>query len=531
MEGESGRWTSGVPEHAQPATSVRGVRGPGERYAFRLYCTNALGETFAARAGVPCAARRGVVHWQYRTFPEHPVDPMTHFTDADRRARLVRRHRLAARAAGPPAKGKFEVPAAGDADGSAAEATAVLEAVRSLVALHSTDPATPYLSVRARVSGVARADLEEALLGGRTLVRLHAMRRTLFVVPAADRAVFLEAVSRKIADRERKRLEKWVAAASGAPEGEGDRAREPAALRGRLERLEEAVLQVLRAEGERSTRELAERVPELKMELTVGSGRWVGRVPLSSRLLLLMAMEGRIVRAGWAGSWRSSQYRWAAADRWFAGGAAEVRRRSEDTDPDRKSEGAGPDWTPAGARAALAGRYLARFGPATLDDVRWWTGWTVGATRAALRAVDARAVALDGGGEGWVLPGDEAPSDGPADDRASGRARVFSRVALLPALDPTTMGWKERTWYLGGHADTLFDTNGNAGPTVWIDGRIVGGWAVRNGGEVVWRLLEEVDAEARDELRAAAADLTHWLEGEVVVPRFRTPLERELTNS
>ena len=38
----------------------------------------------------------------------------------------------------------------------------------------------------------------------------------------------------------------------------------------------------------------------------------------------------------------------------------------------------------------------------------------------------------------------------------------------------TFMGWKERDWFLGEHAEPLFDRNGNAGPTVWRDGRVVG---------------------------------------------------------
>ena len=50
-------------------------------------------------------------------------------------------------------------------------------------------------------------------------------------------------------------------------------------------------------------------------------------------------------------------------------------------------------------------------------------------------------------------------------------------AALLPVLDPTVMGWKERDFYLGPHGPLLFDTNGNAGTTAWWDGRIVGCWA------------------------------------------------------
>ena len=50
-------------------------------------------------------------------------------------------------------------------------------------------------------------------------------------------------------------------------------------------------------------------------------------------------------------------------------------------------------------------------------------------------------------------------------------------AALLPALDSTPMGWQRREWFLGQHAARLFDRTGNVGPTLWWDGRIVGGWA------------------------------------------------------
>ena len=104
-------------------------------------------------------------------------------------------------------------------------------------------------------------------------------------------------------------------------------------------------------------------------------------------------------------------------------------------------------------------------------------------------------------------------------------------MALLPALDPTVMGWKERTWYLGDHQAQLFDRNGNAGPTVWLDGRIVGGWAQRPDGSVAVELLEGLPPEARERVSAEAERTRAWLDGTVVTPRFRTPLERRLAAS
>ena len=126
-------------------------------------------------------------------------------------------------------------------------------------------------------------------------------------------------------------------------------------------------------------------------------------------------------------------------------------------------------------------------------------------------------IELDGGATG-LLPAADAEPVGAPDPW----------VALLPALDPTPMGWKGRDWYLGAHRARLFDRNGNIGPTAWSDGRIVGGWAQRDDGEVVVHLLEDVGAEVSGALAAEAAAVQDWLGDVVVKARFPTPLEREL---
>jgi hypothetical protein len=221
-------------------------------------------------------------------------------------------------------------------------------------------------------------------------------------------------------------------------------------------------------------------------------------VGLSTRVLFLLATDGRIVRGRPVGSWLSSQWRWAPAHGWL-GPRAEL--------------------DPAAARAELAGRWLSAYGPGTAGDVSWWAGWSRRDTQAALRDVGAVEVALDSG-TGYVLPNDvdAVPEPGPW-------------VALLPGLDPTVMGWKERDWYLGEHRAALFDRSGNAGPTVWLAGRVVGGWAQTADGEVAVALLEDVGSEAEAMISAEAARLTSWLGAARVTPRFRTPLEQQLAGA
>jgi len=217
---------------------------------------------------------------------------------------------------------------------------------------------------------------------------------------------------------------------------------------------------------------------------------------MTTRVLFLLSTAQRVVRGRPKGSWTSSQYRWSLMDKWLPDGI--------------------PAIDPASARARLLRRWLAAFGPATAADVTWWTGWTVTQTRAALAGVDAVEVELEEG-PGWLLPDDEAPVAGGA-----------PWVSLLPALDPTTMGWKLRHWYLGEHGPTLFDRNGNAGPTVWADGRVIGGWAQRAGGEVVHELLDDVDGDTRAAVARAADELETWLGDTRVKPRFPTPLQTKL---
>ena len=96
------------------------------------------------------------------------------------------------------------------------------------------------------------------------------------------------------------------------------------------------------------------------------------------------------------------------------------------------------DRVPAAeATASLVEQWLRAFGPGTEADIKWWFGSTLTTVRGTLAAVGAVAVDLDGS-TGYVLADD-------LDDTAP----VEPWAALLPPLDPTTMGWIEHDWYLG----------------------------------------------------------------------------------
>ena len=359
-----------------------------------------------------------------------------------------------------------------------------------MAGIHATDPASVYMELRARTRDLGHADVERALYDERALVKVLGMRRTMFVVSPSFAAVIHAATAADIAARERKRLHQML-------EGAGI-TRDPEAWAGTVER---QTLEALDELGEATAADLTKRVPGLREQIPFGEGKpWAGKFGVSTRLLFLLSADGRIIRGRPRGTWLSSMYRWVLMDRWLAVGLE--------------------PWPPERAQAELVRHWLRAFGPGTQRDIQWWTGWTVARTKAALRALEAIEVRLENGATGWVLPDDLESTPDPG-----------SWVSLLPSLDSTIMGWKDRDWYLDGLDGQLFDNAGNAGPTAWVDGQVVGLWAQRANLEVGYRLLRDVGQEARRALDAEAARLTEWLGGDRVFPRFPNPAFRELTAS
>jgi Winged helix DNA-binding domain len=386
---------------------------------------------------------------------------------AQRRARLAERHRLAV------------------------AANSVVDAVDAMIALHGTDPTAVYLSAWAR-TGCAAEQLDEAIYAERSLVRMLGMRRTMFVVPAGLVPVVQAACTDDVAKRLRRQLEKDLATGGV---GDGDPG-------GWLRDVGSGVLGVLHArEGGASGAQLSEGEPRLRTQLTVSLDKsYGGTFNITSRVLTLLGAEGHLVRGNRRGGWSSGQFEWFAASTWLGRPAAE----------------GGLDG--GAARVELARRWLRSFGPAPVSDLQWWGGWTGGQTKAALAALPTVEVELDG-----------QPGVALADDLEFSSAKVAPVATLLPALDPTPMGWQARDWFLGPHRAALFDRTGNIGPTVWWEGRVVGGWAQHGSGEVVVRLLEDIGADGAAAVSGQAARLEAWLGANRVTPRFRTPLERELS--
>jgi len=381
--------------------------------------------------------------------------------DAERRARMGRRHALAPQH----------------------RVGTVLDAVRAVGVLHATEAATPYLSVHARMQGFTREAYEHELWEERSLVKQLAMRRTMFVFPLELHPAALGAPAERVAAQEHAKIVKDAQRGGVAEDGEAWLADARRAVLGALDGCERSAVQ------------LREQLPALSGRVMMAEGKaYGGEMHLAPRVLTWLGAEGVLVRARNESHWRVNRNLWARSEDWL---------------------GAPPGRTgTAEGYAILVREYLRAFGPVSETDVVWWFGATKAAIRAALAEIGAVQVRLDRDGTGWVLPEDEDPVD-----------PIEPWAALLPALDPTPMGWKERDFYLGpGFASAVYDTAGNVGTTAWWDGRIVGAYTQREDGTVELVLAPGTPRAARKSLDAEAARLGEWLAGERVSSMYKSPI-------
>ena len=328
--------------------------------------------------------------------------------------------------------------------------------VRATIGLHSTDYATPYLSAWARLDELDPRAMFARLNAGRGLVRVNAFRNTVHVVLAEDAPTILAGTGAAT---------ELVGRRSGAIKPLSDL---------EVDRAVGDLLDAL-ADGPLTNAALKDALPALGADLRY----WV----------MIGMGRGEIVRADGAAP-RSNRTRYALARQWIPGFVPGQIR-------------------PAEARRDLLARAIRAFGPVTEADLAWWLPAPKGEVTRALASFGgtvARVVV-----DGTTYWFDPALADTPAPPRET------SGAWLLPYEDALLKGYQDRAWCLApGLQPVVFPHNpehwfppdgvdpgpgphpgvrasGEARPTVWYGGRVVGRWEERGG--VVMQLHVDVGTE------------------------------------
>ncbi|MEZ4321668.1 MAG: winged helix DNA-binding domain-containing protein [Myxococcota bacterium] len=337
--------------------------------------------------------------------------------------------------------------------------------VRSHLGLHSTDYATPYLSALARIEGLDPTGLFTRLQCGDGLVRLNAFRNTVHVVHAADAGL--------------------VSAATGAAVEKVGR-RSPGLKNladAEIDRGLDALCAAIEG-GPHTNAAIKAAVPGLAGDL---------------RMWMYIAMgRGLVVRADSPHA-RSNRVRYALARDWC---------------PFER-----PD--PEDARRDVLLRAIDAFGPVTADDLAWWLPASKGEVKRVLAATGPDYTSFEEDGNEYWLHASlrEAPTDGPLG------------TWLLPYEDSLLKGYKDRDWLLApGLRDVVFpqrvkhwappdgtapesvqkgvNVSGEARPSIWWDGQVVGRWEEREGA-LVWQLHHDVGSEATARIAHRIEALEH----------------------
>ena len=316
------------------------------------------------------------------------------------------------------------------------------EAIEHLVGLQAQAPNAPYVGLWSRLAPFDPADLA-GLLERRAAIRTHVMRTTVHLVTARDGAL-LRPLMQPVLDRSFA-SSPWAKKLPGVD-------LDAVAAAGR-ELLAGAVL--TRAQlGER----LAERFP--------------GQDPAS--LAHAVTIRVPAVQVPPRGIWGASgPAAWAVTEEWTGAPLA--------AEP---------------AADAVVLRYLAAFGPASIPDVRTWSGLTrqrdvIERLRPRLRTFrDAR------GRELFDLPGAPRPDAGvPAPPR------------FLPEYDNVLLSHADRARINGdGRLVPLPPGNGGVRGTVLVDGFFRGLWRVEREGAVATVRVEPFGRFARGERTAVIAE-------------------------
>ncbi|REG29453.1 winged helix DNA-binding protein [Archangium gephyra] len=361
--------------------------------------------------------------------------------------------------------------------------TSVEEVVASTGWLRTLGGVDAYLAARARVPGLKRQQLDEAVAQSRLQV-VPAVRGCMYLVPRPEVPLVLriaEEQHRKKADREYEKA--------------GIEPRE-------LADVGEAVLKALR-KGPLSTDALRKALPEGTVRALGDKGKKVGISSTLPPALRHLEFEGKLERTQEGGRLDTERYLWRLpAKNVFTGAKVPAE--------------------PVERHARIASLFFKQAGPTPLESFTTWAALSQREARAALEKLPLVPVAVEGVEDGlWVMEEELAALREPVPASESLAMLAFEDSYLAfhggPALftDPKHHARKVPVW-----GNTKGGTLGDARYLFMrplLDGdRLVGFWEYDvDAGAVVFGTFDKLAPKRRKAVEALAADVATFLREEV----------------
>jgi hypothetical protein len=297
----------------------------------------------------------------------------------------------------------------------------LLDVVRDTGGIHAQVQSSAELQLWARVNGVTRTEVRDALWTERSLVRTWCMRGTLHLLTAEDLPVYVAAL---------RQHDRWWKGAWLRMVGMTEKE-----LRASLEAIRDSL-------GARPV--TRERLAE-KVEARVGPKGRTWMMSGWGEMLKPAAFHGYLC----SGPPRGQSVTFVRPDRWLGG------------------------WSlPDGEQAwrEIVRRYFRAYGPATREEFARWWGMQPAAAGRVMKNAGAALAEVDVEGHSAWFPAEDLP--------ALGKARLGSPVRLLPGFDALVVGTRPRASLVElRFEDLIYRKAGWISPVVLIDGRAVGVWS------------------------------------------------------
>lgn len=349
----------------------------------------------------------------------------------------------------------------------------ILQVAKDIWGLHATYASTPYLSLFNRVINFRKESLDRELLEKR-LVKIRCIRKTVHIIPKENVSIAFSATKESIQINSEKYY-KFI----GVAERE-------------YEEVSKSILKLLQNRGMNTS--------EIKKELNTEANLFP--------IINYMCDLGILVRGLSKGGWKSNTHTYYRMDKYL---------------PDINLS----EYSQDEARRIIVSQYLSSFGPVTLNDISWWTGFSKTETKKILDSLGGiEYVNISGLGE-YIISKDDQNQLKNIEENNN------PRINLLPALDPYIMGYKGRERYLDKeYFNYIFDRAGSGTTTIVNNGKIIGVWDFEENPSPVVKIFMFEDRNIPKEIENNAREIGKFIyEKEVMVKICddMTPLDKRTT--
>lgn len=349
-----------------------------------------------------------------------------------------------------------------------AENRDLLKVVHDICGLNAQGALTVNLSLWNRIESFDRRSLEDALYESRTLVKTWCMRGTVHIIPSIDLPIYIQALRENLMIHWQRFLRRKQKTLS------------------KIERskIKDRILKLL-SEQTLTRREICEFLDMKSSE---------GKI-LVSRLLRELSYEGMVCHAKPIGPWyHFREYRFARIDYWL---------------PDLCLESISPEE----AKRKLLTWYLSSYGPASIQDFAYWTGFTVKEAKHILDSLEDGIVQvrINGlKGEFWLFERDFKLLEE--------KFSSYFSIHLLPPFDPLIMGYKDKTRILNPiYKRMVLLPLGDIAATILMNGRVIGTWKYRKGKKTPKfevKLFKKLDNDEVELIKSEIDRMSRFLEVE-----------------